>query len=152
MAGFAGLLRVDDPRDNLEKAKRPELLAFARQHGVTEIKHDMPAIIMRRILRAKRLTDIKIPRRILGQPESRGQAIVTAAPENVVSFDAADDLMRQYQAGAMAAPAPSAPSAKPYEQMTRAELAKTCKARNIPMARTDKKEMLMEKLRGKDAA
>lgn len=139
--GFAGLLKIEDPRDSLDKARRSELLAFARANGVTEIAHDMPAIVMRRILRSKRLTNIRIPRRTLGQPELRPDALVSTEPNNVVSLDAGDELMRQYQAGAMAVPA--APS---LDTMTRAELAKACKAKGIAMARTDKKETLMEKL------
>lgn len=141
MSGFAGLLKVEDPRDSLDKARRSELLAFARANGVKEIAHDMPAVLMRRILRSKRLTNIRIPRRTLGQPELRQDAMVaTAEPSNVVSLDAGDELMRQYQAGAMQAPSPS------FATMTRAELAKACKAKGIGMSRTDKKEDLMAKL------
>jgi hypothetical protein len=142
MAGFAGLHRVDDPRDALDKARRSELLQFARANGVKEIAHDMPAIIMRRILRSKRLTNIRIPRRVLGQPEMRA-ALVTEQPSNVPALDASDELMRQYREGAMAAPAKPEVS---FDAMTRAKLAKTCKAKGIAMARTDKKEDLIGKL------
>lgn len=140
--GFAGLLKIDDPRDSLQKARRWELLEFARANGVTEIKHDMPADIIRRILRSHRLTNIRIPRRVLGQNDRRPDAMAAASDAGGgVTLDAGDDLMRQYQAGAMAVPA--APS---LDTMTRAELAKACKAKGIAMARTDKKETLMEKL------
>lgn len=156
------LKSIEDPRDNLQKAKRSELYAFAQQNGVKEIDHDgMPAELMRTILRSKNLTNIAIPRRVLGQPEPRQLRNSNGAPlsvaqqtpaENVVEMDATADLMRQYQAERARQAEPASSAAKPYEQMTRAELAKTCKARGIAMSRTDKKETLMEKLRGKDAA
>jgi len=59
--------KIDDPRSPLEKARRAELIAFARDRGVKEIKHDMPATLIRKILRAKGITDIRPPMRQLGQ-------------------------------------------------------------------------------------
>lgn len=133
-----------DPRDTLEKARRMELFKFAQANGVTDITHDWAAKDMRTRLRQLGLTNIPIPERVFGMPEpvrmlnSSGKPAQISAPKTV----------------APAPPVPVTPSqpAQPYEQMTRAELAKTCKARGISMARTDKKEMLMEKLRGKDAS
>jgi len=61
--------------------------------------------------------------------------------------DADADLMRQY-AAQQQAPVPQVD----YSTMTRAEMAKACKAGGIKMARTDTKEILMERLRGKNAA
>ena len=47
------LNKIDDPRDNLEKAHRRELVLFAQAQGVSEITEHMPAILIRRTLRAK---------------------------------------------------------------------------------------------------
>lgn len=61
------LNKIDDPRDNLAKARRWELQQFAEANGVTEIKAEMPAMLIRGILRAKGLTQIPVPDRPLGQ-------------------------------------------------------------------------------------
>lgn len=152
MSGFAGLLKVEDPRDNLEKAKRPELLAFARRNGVAEITHNMPAIIMRKLLRSKNLVNIQIPRRVLGQPEHRPGALTTATPEpeNAVSVDAADDLMRQYKSGA-SAPAPEKPPVKSANKRDEWNaMRQAAKAKGIKLDRKDNFETVAEKLRAHD--
>lgn len=154
MSGFAGLLKVEDPRDNLEKAKRPELLAFARRNGVTEITPEMPAILMRKFLRSKNLVNISIPKRVLGQPELRPGALTTAtpSPENAVSVDAADDLMRQFKAGA-SAPLPS-PSAEPVKLANKRDewnaMRQAAKAKGIKLDRKDNFETVAAKLRAHD--
>jgi hypothetical protein len=144
---------VTDPRDNLDKARRPEIYKFAQENGVKEITPEWPASGMRLELRKRGLTNIKIPHRIFGTPDNRTMLNSNGAPMPVsaqtqgpVEVDAAADLMRQVASGAYEQPPPD------YSAMTRAELAKTCKARGIKMARTDKKEILMEKLRGQVAA
>ena len=132
------LQKVEDPRDSLDRARQFELYAYAQRHGISEIVKTMPAILMRRILRSKGLTNVPIPPRTLGKAD-----VQTIAPEtDANSVDAAADLARQFKEAKVV----------PIEQMTRAQLAKTCKARGIKMQRTDTKEMLQEKLRGKDAA
>ena len=134
----AQLLRIDDPRDKLEKATRDELYDFARAQGVTDITEDMPAILMRRILRSKGKTNIDIPNRPLGSnpgvvaPPDKAQDVV-AVPE----ITAEEDLMRQYQA-AKVAPA----------EMTMGQMRAECKRRGIKMARTDNMDTLRAKLNG----
>lgn len=139
MAAFATLRRVDDPRDNLEKATRPELAKFAAAHGVKEITPSMPAILMRDKLRRLGLINIQIPPRPLGQPVSHGSVIAAkTAPENVVTNDAVSDLEKQWQSEQQ--------EKTGYETWTRAEMAKECKRRGIKMQRTDSKEQLRERL------
>ena len=67
------LNKIDDPRDNLEKARRMELYRFAKEHGL-DVTEEMPAILIRYELRRRGLTNIKIPVRILGA-QNQGQAI-----------------------------------------------------------------------------
>lgn len=133
----AQLLRIDDPRDALSKAKRYELYQFARANGLNEVTEDMPAILIRSKLRAAGKTDIKIPKRTLGKVEFPDQA-VTSDQANAV--DAEADLARQFEA--------TQEPVKSFSEMSRAELAKECKARGIKFERTDKKEKLLERLGG----
>lgn len=93
------LNKITDPRDSLEKAKRYELVKFAHEHGHTQITTEMPAILIRKYLRSQGLTNIKIPHRPLGQPpkDSPNALQSTAVDEkNVPTFDAEDDLARQF--------------------------------------------------------
>ena len=98
MSAFAQLKSIDDPRDRLDKAHRIELIRFAQQNGVAEIDPEMPAILMRDILRRKGLTNIQVPNRMLGQPARRDAAVVSGAQSNVPLTDAAADLAKQWQA------------------------------------------------------
>jgi hypothetical protein len=115
------LLKADDPRSPLERARRLELLAFARANSVTEIKHDMPAPLMRKILRLKGLTNIKIPDRKLGAipaPQAVGPSIITRDAQGAVRekhepaaaekapqvVNAEDELERAYREMQQAAP------------------------------------------------
>lgn len=136
----------DDPRDNLEKANRDQLFDFAHENGVREITEDMPAILMRKLLRAKGIVNIKIPNVMLGAPP--GATITNdAAPEkDGVQVNAEDDLERQWKEQA------SAPVETDPDKMTMQELRKACKARGIHMDRTDNLAKLREKLRGDQAA
>lgn len=121
------LKNIDDPRDNLDKAHRLELVRYANARGMDEVTEQMPAILIRKQLRAKGFTDIKIPQRTLGmmQPgtnlESNGAAepktkapIVASPPPQGVEVDAADDLERQFAATVKVKPrAKPAPKAEP---------------------------------------
>lgn len=135
------LNKIDDPRDQLEKARRYELFKFAKGHNIAEITEGMPAIIMRKILRGKGLTRISIPPRPLGGLSGSAPA----TPQNVNEIDAADDLMRQYAQE-------SKPAEKPVSEMDIKELRSTAKARGIKLARTDNMVKIREKLSGKNAA
>lgn len=161
------LRTIDDPRTPLDKARRGELIKFALANGVREIhvgattlpvNDGTAAELLRRELRSRGLTNIPIPHRTLGQPDpsprlraSNGSPLTVAqqTPQPKVNeVNALDDFARQ--AVAQQAMPPNDPPE--YGAMTRAELAKTCKARGIGFGRTAKKEELVEKLRGKDAA
>ena len=138
------LNKIDDPRDQLERARRFELFKFAKANNVNEITEGMPAIIMRKILRGKGLTRIAIPPRPLGM-QSGGTAPATATPQNVNEIDAADDLMRQYAQE-------SKPAEKPVSEMDIKELRSAAKARGVKLERTDNMAKIREKLSGKNAA
>ncbi len=134
----AVLTKIDDPRDLLEKATRDEIFDFAVAQGVAEITEDMPAIIMRNILREKKKTNIKIPDRPLGA--NPGVELIKAREsmqetETVPEVNADDDLMRQYQT-----------SKVEPQSMTMGQLRAECKRRGIKMARTDNMQTLREKL------
>ena len=150
------LLNIIDPRDNLEKAKRRELLDFAHAHGLNHLTSEMPAILIRKQLRAHGLTNIKVPSRPLGKVETSGSLTADQAvsDENIVSIDAADDLARQYGLEPIEEKPIEEPKAKPMPKNTNiitehANLKKECKARGIKIARTDTREMLKAKLGGK---
>jgi hypothetical protein len=105
------ILKVQDPRNTLDRARRSELAAFAKANGVKEIVPTMPATLMRKILRSKGLTNIVIPNRQLGQvsptkidlkgaqrKSDNGHSRRQQSEENVVEVDAEEDLMRQWLA------------------------------------------------------
>ena len=138
------LKSIDDPRDALERARLPELLAFAAANGV-EIPPAFQdkAIIIRQLLRQRGLTRIKVPPRVLGKPYAN-ETVAPDAPANTV--DAAADLMRQV----MAAPPPE--PVKAGKMPVIVELRKECKARGISFTKTDKAADLRAKLNGKQDA
>ena len=114
------LNKIEDPRDNLEKARRPELIEFAKVNGIAELtiagiraSVDHPAvgaILLREALRARGLTQIPSPNRKLGaqnQPNVRpmyqnGLAVPRAAPRQqpdqptIAQVNATADLARQF--------------------------------------------------------
>ena len=158
------LNKIDDPRDNLAKARLWELQQFAEANRVVEVKPDMPAMIVRGILRAKGLTQIPVPDRPLGaqnQPHPRpmyqnglavAQPHARARPEQtkIVEADAIDDLSRQYRAT-------KPPVRKRLVERPRSEINKlrdACKVLGIHMERRDSKEDLKRKLaeHGSDTA
>lgn len=126
--------KVDDPRDNLSRATRYELCQFAAAHGVSEIHYssDMTLDDMKTVLRERGLTNIHVPPRMLGDnrpPPVHGIMDVTGGKTPVkVQYENKIE--------------PSIP----VNAMTRAQLAKECKARGIKMERTDSKEKLRERL------
>lgn len=143
------LNRIDDPRDSLSKARRSELIAYARANGVKEIDPNMPAILMREILRGKGLTRIKIPNRPLGAIGQTG-ALPDHPLTSGVEADATADLARQW--AQQSAPAPAAPAAapatsardKPLADMGINELRKVCQDLGIKLGRTDNMKSMRE--------
>lgn len=131
------LKSIDDPRDALERARRPELVRFARANGVEGITSDMPAILIRRKLRDRGLTKISVPLRLLGQVET--PTIVETQPsERGAVVDAAADLERQFAAQATKSP----------DQMSILELGAEMKRLNIKRDRRDNMATLRAKIEG----
>ena len=131
------LSRIDDPRDTLERASRDELFFFAQERGVTEIEQNMPAILMRKILRQKGLNSINIPNRPLGA----NPGVVIADPQEKVPEMDADAALEEQWRQSKEAP-------KDVSKMGMQELRSECKRRGIKMARTDNLKTLREKLVG----
>jgi hypothetical protein len=137
------LNRIDDPRDPLSKARRSELVRYARANGVKEIDPDMPALLMRDILRRRGLTRPPIPNRPLGAQVQNGLPAV-GTQQNGVEADALADLARQYQQQRQP---PLAPSTMGINEL-RAE----CKRLGIRLSRRDNMNSMREKIgaHGKD--
>jgi hypothetical protein len=66
MAELGKMYAQEDPRSPLEKARRVELLAYAKDNGIDAVRHDMPAPLIRKILIANNCTNIPVPPRQLG--------------------------------------------------------------------------------------
>ena len=135
------LLTIEDPRDNLQKATRWELIDFAKANGI-DIPGDAPAIYTMKVLRSRGLTNIKIPNRPLGMNAGAGEVMTDeafgeGADATVVNAD--DDLIRQFE---------SQKAETDVSKMLMPDLRKACKARGIKMARTDNLKTLREKLSG----
>lgn len=136
------LTKIDDPRDPLERARLRELVNFAKANGQTDINDQMPAILIRRILRQRNLTRISVPRRTLGQPEpSPGRADLQPRPSPVAEtggaeISAEDDLARQFAA--------SRP--RSVHDMGYNELRAEAKRRKIKLNRSDTLAIIKEKL------
>lgn len=165
------LLKIQDPRDNLEKARLLELVRFAESHNVAEVKPTMPAQLIRLVLRNKGLFDIHIPSRPLGQAADVRES--SATPENLVEVLAEDNLWKQWNRS-QAAEKDAKPEKKWMKEvelplgaqnleildgeealekfqgdidlMKMTELRKACKAKGIKMKRTDKMVDLKAKL------
>lgn len=144
------LLTITDPRDNLQKARRRELVAFANQNGLHNITEEWPADLIRRELRRKNLTQIRVNAPKLGAPPARpGSSVAPSAPmpapgEQVPEIDADDDLARQFLSNK------PQPKARPLDERTR--LMRECKVKGIKTVRTDNVATLKAKLGGKNAA
>lgn len=152
------LNKIDDPRDNLERAKRLELVAFAKANGLDHITNEHPAIVIRAELRQRGLTNIKVPPRPLGAQTRRPGAGVVAQPpaQNAIEVNAAADLARQFAQQQSQPPPPpldqkpAKPKIPPQEiNVLRAE----CKRLGIRMERRDTAAKLKAKIaaHGQDA-
>lgn len=113
MAELGPLRHIEDPRTPLDRARRVELFEFAKAKGVSEIFPDMPAQMMRRILIARGVTDIRVPNRLLGM---QGRTVIAPnevtrggnnrvlertpheAPAENIEVSADDELIRNYLA------------------------------------------------------
>jgi len=142
------LNRIDDPRDPLSKARRDELRRYARKNGI-EVHPDMPALLLRDLLRQRGLTRPPIPNRPLGAQVQNGlPALPSGGQQNGVEADAIADLARQYQQQRQPPP-PLAPSTMGINEL-RAE----CKRLGIKLERRDNMNSMREKIgaHGKDTS
>ena len=154
------LLTIEDKRDNLEKATRRELFLFAQANKVAEISDEMPAMLMRDILRRRGMTRIRIPPRHLGAMNGGRHSPQIAVPEaNGIEADAISDLARQWQAQQRnSAPPPPPAVREPAEIDEKTDinvLRRMCQKRDIKMSRRDRRPDLIAKIRahdGQDAA
>jgi hypothetical protein len=160
------LHRIDDPRDSLSKARRPELLRFAQAHGLAvneampaddykdEHGHVRPGI--RTMLREKGLTKISIPSRPLGKD---GRHVIPPAPKavppsndnNTVTLTR-DELHIMIQNAVAAAVQQKQEPAPRLVERPRSEinqLRDECKALGIKMERKDNIETLTAKIAAK---
>lgn len=156
------ILRTEDPRDRLAKARRTELVKFARANGMKDIDPNMPAELIRGILRQCGLTNIQIPNRVLGQPnQPHGNAPLQSSnapvvPTQGIEVNALADLARQYKAEQERAAASGVDeSGKPLKDMSINELRKICQGLGIHLGRRDNMATMREKIeaeRGKNPA
>lgn len=136
------LLTIEDPRDNLQKATRWELIDYAKANGI-DVPGDAPAIYTMKVLRSRGLTNIKIPHRPLGMNAGAGDVMTDAAlgeGADVTVANADDDFIRQFEAQKQ--------EETDIDKMLMPQLRMACKAKGIKMARTDNLKTLREKLRG----
>lgn len=149
-------LPIEDPRDALEKARRKELERFMKERIPAEFAPGMPAPLMRRRLRAAGHTDIRIPRRILGQPSAvhtDATAVhLQGANGHGPAMDATDELERQWREQAAARPAPP----RTVDDMNLAEMRHYAKTIGVQQGARETKVTLREKIRrhldGQDAS
>ena len=128
------LLTTEDPRDNLEKASRWELEAFAKENGCP-VPHGYPAMLTIKVLRARGLTQIKIKERPLGL--YNGGETITASP-NVPSqqgISPEDLLEAQFKE-----------QQNDLSNKSMNELRALCKELGIKMDRRDNMKTLRDKL------
>lgn len=147
--------RTVDPRDNLDKAHRRELLDFAKANGL-EVDENMPAddiegragTGLRGLLRSKGLTRIAIPPRSI---DNRiGDRTFPLKSKPAVPAQASADEWAEFQKFKAWKAAQSQDAKitepKPIDQMSITELRTECKARGIKMERKDTMETLRAKL------
>jgi hypothetical protein len=138
---------MEDPRDNLEKATRDQLWAYAKSVGVAEVREPMPKLLCEQILRAKGFTNIPVDVTPLGSPSVRAGPPKLIETQPVAAIDAMTDLRRQYeqqQANPDPVPVP--------EELNFVQLRSELKRRGIKFARSDNFETLKAKLNGENAA
>lgn len=140
----ARLTRIDDPRSQLDKTRRIDLVRFAKVQGIKEVTEQMPAILIRKIFKDRGIHRVPARLQTLGQlaPGS------VAAPETAIpddagrSVDAEADLARQFAATAHQAPAVR----KTPAQMSINELGAEMKRLNIKRERRDNMISMREKI------
>lgn len=128
----AVLKRIDDPRSNLEKARRFELVAYAHANGLTDVHENMPAMLIRRRLYERNLTRIPVNAPPLGVPAGVPSAPSPDTPAYEV--DAVADLERQFKQ-----------QSKPAKSGIN-ELRAECKRLGIKLSRRDNMHTMKAKI------
>jgi hypothetical protein len=146
------LKRVDDPRSLLQRARRTELVAYARANGLAHISADIPADIIRDELLSRGLTRPPIPNRVLGVPDREQRApLQPSAQPSGNEVSALADLKRQFAQPAISIPpapaAGAAPSADVVDRMTIIELGNEMKRLKIKRERRDNMIIMREKIK-----
>lgn len=144
------LTRIDDPRDNLDKADRDQLYRFAVARGVKEIDDRIynganAASLMRMILRQKGITDLQVPYHQLGMAPYRPMEEPSGKPAQTV-----EEMLREQLKEVQSRPPEPKPQA--FADMTMGELRRACKVNGIKGLPTDNKAKLLEKLSGQAAS
>jgi hypothetical protein len=148
------LNKLEDPRTDLDKARRRELYDFAVANGVKEITSETPAIIARHILRSRGLTRIKIPPRPLGAQNQPGTGLKyqdrmqsPGGPQpNGIEADMVADLQRQFEQQQRAPRPQSQPDDKPLAKWSINELGAEMKRLGIHRDRRDNMKTMREKI------
>lgn len=144
------LKEILDPRDNLEKANRDQIVQFAERRGIKQIDWRMPATQMRSILRSMNIVDIGLPAAHGSREALQNLAFNGQPPDNppLAKPKMLEELEREQwaQQAKQAEQIERERSSPPISEMTRAEMAKECKRRGIKMERKDTKEKLAERL------
>lgn len=140
------LNKIDDPRSNLQKARRRTLVEFAHSKGMTDITEQMPAEKIREKLQERGFSQIPARHYPLGHagrhevppigPRQQPQA--APAPTGLNASELEE--FRQWQQQR------KAPTGS-IDSMNIGDLRKACKAKGIPMVRTDNIKSLREKLK-----
>ena len=125
------LLTNIDPRDDLDKSDRWELVAACRLNGI-EVEHDAPAFITKRALRSRGISKIKHVDRPLGLYTS------ASTSDGGQIHDADEALIKQYEA--------QKKEETDISKMPMTQLRTACKTKGIKMERRDNLVTLREKL------
>ena len=131
------LLTIEDPRDNLQKATRFELVDFARKNGI-QLDEGTPKIVSEKILRDRGFVNIQIPDRPLGLYVG-GETHATNEPIVHGSLQNADDLLvAEYEH--------QKKEDANVSKMSMSRLRAECKSKGIKMDRRDNMQTLRAKL------
>ncbi len=139
------LKEIFDPRDPLRRIRRKPLENFMKNEHPDLYKHNMPADVMRMLLRERGIHDIPaLPKQRMGQTNVRiaSETVVPQTPKEPETKQEVDHL------ALLKAEFESVDYSK-YEYRY---LQKLCKTRGIKMARTDRKPDLVRKLNGENPA
>lgn len=148
--------RTVDPRDNLDKAHRRELVDFARANNL-EVSEDMPADDvegrigsgLRSLLRSKGLTRITVPHRSIDNRIGDKTFPIRskpAAPPQATSDEWAEFQQFKAWKAVQKPPAAVPDPAKPVAEMSITELRQVCKAKGVKLERRDTMDIMREKL------